>query len=39
LERNIKHEYIERPGVHNWDYWQNAIQYQLLYFNNFFKRE
>lgn len=39
LERNIKHEYIERPGVHNWDYWGNAIQYQILYFNNFFTRK
>ena len=39
LERNIKHEYIERPGVHNWDYWRNAIQHQILYFNNFFTRK
>lgn len=37
LKANIPHDYIERPGVHNWDYWSNAIKYQLLYFNDFFK--
>lgn len=39
VERNIKHDYIERPGVHNWDYWANAIKYQLVFFNDFFERE
>jgi S-formylglutathione hydrolase FrmB len=33
---NIPHDYIERPGVHNWPYWTNAISYQLLYFSNYF---
>ena len=37
MERNIPHDYIERPGSHNWEYWANAIQYQLLYFDAFFK--
>ena len=37
LERNIPHDYIERPGAHNWDYWANAIKSQLLFFNDFFK--
>lgn len=37
MERNIPHDYIERPGSHNWDYWANAIQYQLLFFDSFFK--
>lgn len=37
MERNISHDYIVRPGSHNWDYWANAIQYQLLFFDNFFK--
>jgi len=37
MERNIPHHYIERPGSHNWNYWGNAIQYQLLFFNKFFK--
>jgi S-formylglutathione hydrolase FrmB len=35
---NIDHDYIERPGQHNWDYWTNSIQYQLLYFDNCFDK-
>ncbi|WP_255362795.1 alpha/beta hydrolase [Tenacibaculum sp. MAR_2009_124] len=35
-QNNIEHDYIERPGKHNWEYWANAIQYQLLFFNDFF---
>lgn len=38
--RNIPHDYISRPGVHNWEYWNNAIKYQMLFFNEYFvKRE
>ncbi|MFT3822612.1 MAG: alpha/beta hydrolase family protein [Chitinophagaceae bacterium] len=37
LQRNIPHDYITRPGAHNWPYWTNAIQYQLLFMNNYFK--
>lgn len=33
---NIPHEYTERPGDHNWDYWRTNIGYQLHYFSNFF---
>lgn len=33
LYRNIAHDYITRPGTHNWDYWENAIAYQLLFFH------
>lgn len=36
LLSKIPHEYTERPGQHNWEYWRNAVQYQLLYFKNFF---
>lgn len=36
LQRNIKHDYITRPGVHNGEYWNNAIEYQILYFSKFF---
>jgi S-formylglutathione hydrolase FrmB len=25
----IPHDYIERPGKHNWDYWANAVKYHL----------
>lgn len=36
LDKKIDHDYVERPGEHNWDYWNNAIQFQLLFFHNFF---
>ena len=36
LERRIPHDYIERPGGHTIPYWVNSIQYQLLFFSNFF---
>lgn len=36
LERNIPHDYTERPGKHNWAYWTNAIKYQLVFFEDFF---
>lgn len=36
LYRNIPHDFITRPGAHNWNYWQNAIQYQLLFMHHFF---
>lgn len=36
LQLKIAHEYTERPGVHSWDYWRNAIPGQLLFFQRFF---
>ena len=35
----IPHDYIERPGKHDWKYWTNAVQYQLLFFRNYFDRQ
>ncbi|MBA4260030.1 MAG: XynC protein [Chitinophaga sp.] len=35
---NIAHEYTERPGNHDWKYWTNAIDYQVLFFSKHFKR-
>lgn len=37
LDRKVPHDYISRPGQHNWPYWNNSILYQLLYFNEIFK--
>ncbi|WP_339739034.1 alpha/beta hydrolase family protein [uncultured Sunxiuqinia sp.] len=37
LERNIPHEYVERPGAHNWEYWTNAVKYHVLFFHDFFE--
>jgi S-formylglutathione hydrolase FrmB len=39
MERNISHDFISRPGGHTWDYWNNAVKYQLLYFSNHFNRK
>lgn len=36
LELKIPHEYIERPGEHNWEYWKNAVGYQLYFFRKYF---
>jgi len=36
LDLKIQHDYIERPGKHDWDYWRNAVKYQLLFFKNYF---
>jgi S-formylglutathione hydrolase FrmB len=38
LEQGIDHDFISRPGVHNWDYWANSIKYQIVFFNDRFDR-
>jgi S-formylglutathione hydrolase FrmB len=38
LSLKIPHDYIERPGRHDWKYWTNAVQYQLLFFRNYFDK-
>lgn len=37
LEKKIDHDYIERPGEHNGQYWSNSIKYQLLFFKTYFE--
>ncbi|MEZ0483297.1 alpha/beta hydrolase [Fibrella aquatica] len=27
------HDYSERPGGHSWEYWQNSLPYQVLFFS------
>ncbi|MEZ2337625.1 alpha/beta hydrolase [Mucilaginibacter sp. RCC_168] len=27
------HDYTERPGGHTWEFWQDALPYQVLYFS------
>ena len=36
LKLKIPHNYTERNGSHTWQYWANAIGYQLLFFHKFF---
>jgi S-formylglutathione hydrolase FrmB len=38
MQLNKQHDYIERPGAHNWEYWANAIEYQLLFFSHYFSK-
>ncbi|MEL7117846.1 MAG: alpha/beta hydrolase family protein [Bacteroidota bacterium] len=33
----VAHDYTTRPGEHNWEYWRNAVQYQLLFFDRYFE--
>ncbi|HEU4574877.1 MAG TPA: esterase family protein, partial [Chitinophagaceae bacterium] len=37
LAMKIDHDYTERPGAHNAAYWKNSINYQLLFFDDYFK--
>ncbi len=39
LAAGIGHDYIVRPGAHNWPYWRNALDYQLLFMERYFKRK
>ncbi|WP_321332354.1 alpha/beta hydrolase family protein [uncultured Bacteroides sp.] len=36
LARGINHDFITRPGAHNSAYWNNSIDYQILFFSKFF---
>jgi len=38
LEIKYPHDFIIRPGAHNWQYWNNAVLYQFLYFSDFFNQ-
>lgn len=38
LALKIPHDYTERPGRHDWNYWRTAVQFQLLFFRNYFNR-
>lgn len=38
LARKINHDFITRPGGHTGEYWNNSIDYQILFFEKFFRR-
>lgn len=38
MEANILHDYIERPGKHDWPYWGNSVTFQLLFFHHYFEK-
>ena len=37
LDRKIPHDFYSRPGGHEWQYWSNAIRYQFVFWDNYFK--
>ncbi|MBT4282342.1 MAG: esterase family protein [Candidatus Marinimicrobia bacterium] len=37
IEKNISHTYIEKSGGHSWNYWVNALDEHLTFFDNAFK--
>lgn len=38
LQAHIPHDYIEREGDHDWNYWANACRFQMLFFHHFFNK-
>lgn len=38
IELNIPHDYMERPGGHNWPYWINALPYHLQFMTDRLKK-
>ncbi|MBC8112119.1 MAG: esterase family protein, partial [Verrucomicrobia bacterium] len=38
LTAGIPHDYTERPGEHNWEYFSNSLYYHLLFFDKIVKR-
>ncbi|MBF9237584.1 esterase family protein [Hymenobacter sp. BT683] len=37
LYNHTPHDYTERPGAHTWEYWQNALPYQVLFLHQVLK--
>ncbi|MCA6075144.1 alpha/beta hydrolase [Fulvivirga sedimenti] len=37
LDNGTAHDYTERPGGHTWEYWGNALPYQVLFITNVFR--
>lgn len=37
LDNKTPHDYTERPGAHTWEYWQNSLPYQVLFFSKILK--
>ena len=37
LYNHPPHDYIERPGAHTWEYWENALPYQVLFLDKVLK--
>lgn len=35
----VPHTYMEMPGGHTWEYWENSLPYHLLFFNKVLKTQ
>lgn len=38
VNKNVPHDFTVRNGGHSWEYWENSIQYQALFFSRFFNK-
>lgn len=38
VSRKISHDFTLRPGGHTRDYWDNSLDYHILFFKNFFEK-
>ena len=38
-QKGIDHDYTTRPGKHDADYWNNSIDYHILFFKKFFEKK
>ena len=38
LDLGIPHDYSERPGGHTWLFWKRAVEYQMMFFGESFRR-
>lgn len=34
LKNGTPHDYTERPGSHTWEFWGNALPFQMVFFSN-----
>jgi len=38
MKLKIRHSYMERTGIHNWNYWTTGLPYQMIFFRTFWEQ-
>ena len=38
IKEGIPHDFYVRPGKHNWTYWLSSIRFQVMFFNDCFRK-
>ena len=38
MKEGIPHDFYLRPGKHNWTYWLSSIRFQVMFFNDCFRK-